>query len=578
MGTVHCCCQRKAQDDRVVFDFYLDEEDPALYSLSWDVDPFLAWDNEDPFLNRSALNRLILDRAIAHTRLLSEQVDPFLDWRTADDKSAAIHCHKRSCVSSLDTSTDVLTEDTDATDPQNDNVWTAEALPKQASTRDKGRGRPPPGRPPPRGKAAPRPKAAPVAECVAAPGLPSWTGPLPPANVKSRCVVNWQPIRTANQWSGSIWQQVYLQMQQGFTPLPEEELNSAFMQDTKDMPQHEARRAPPVVRRLTREKALVVDILHSYLSRCGIHDSSELQWLLGSSHGVIQDSCPTASPKELPEATLQALVELFDAVAGDESQLAVDASNSHLAPAEMFLSNLVESWGTLDVPCKNARMALFVSQFSVKVAAFEDQLHVGLDAASMVLNSRALPKLLEATLLLGNYVNAESKQLSGALAVTLDSLVKLSHTRSRSKQGGQFDNALLMIVRHLQETAPAFLKELACDLAAAHKASSLNLKNLTAGVESISHQLDSVEAYVKKSPSPQAGHCACEKPPPALHPERLLPFLQGARPRLAGLLALLQDLNTSTAALRKYFAEPEESSLTEMMQSLAALKEALPSL
>ena len=57
------------------------------------------------------------------------------------------------------------------------------------------------------------------------------------------------------------------------------------------------------------------------------------------------------------------------------------------------------------------------------------RLDLALTAAWTIIDSKAMPILLEGILLLGNSVNASSKNLGGAVGVTLESLTKLAHTR-----------------------------------------------------------------------------------------------------------------------------------------------------
>lgn len=70
-----------------------------------------------------------------------------------------------------------------------------------------------------------------------------------------------------------------------------------------------------------------------------------------------------------------------------------------------------------------------MARFKAKAKDLETGLDLALTAAWTIIDSKALPILLEGILLLGNSVNASSKNLGGAVGVTLESLTKLAHTR-----------------------------------------------------------------------------------------------------------------------------------------------------
>ncbi|CAK9112191.1 unnamed protein product [Durusdinium trenchii] len=70
-----------------------------------------------------------------------------------------------------------------------------------------------------------------------------------------------------------------------------------------------------------------------------------------------------------------------------------------------------------------------MAHFDPRVRDLESGLDLALTAAWTIIDSKAMPILLEGILLLGNSVNAASKNLGGAVGVTLESLTKLAHTR-----------------------------------------------------------------------------------------------------------------------------------------------------
>lgn len=457
---------------------------------------------------------------------------------------------------------------------------------------------PPPGRAPPPGKAPPPRKAPPgkappgKAPPGKAPGgppssgsslasdLPSWQGPRPAEDLKAVHMVNWQPIRNASRFTGSVWERVNESVADGSALIPDSVLNDAFMCNAQETPKAakvESKRVS-VIRRFPRDRALTVDLNHAILVRNKIRSPGQLRWISGprSREGEPSD--------DLPEKALEALRCLLEASVGQEAQLGETASagcSSEWVPAEAFVRDLLVLYalGTLRL---HVDMALLMARFAEKAAVIRTEIDTALCAVSAVLDSSTIPVLLEGVLLLGNYVNASSRSLGGAVGVTLESLAKLAHTRCRvaaKVKGGreQQGNALCVLVMHLQQTRPSFIETLAGDLDTCRTSKDFDPKAAAAEVRALAAQVDAIEKYREKvTPDDSSSGGEAESCPDALAPELLREFLTRATPEMTGLQALLEELTEATAALRRWLAEPSQSELGNMLGALGALRDALP--
>lgn len=139
----------------------------------------------------------------------------------------------------------------------------------------------------------------------------------------------------------------------------------------------------------------------------------------------------------------------------------------------------------------------------------------------------------------------------------------------------QHDNALHLLVRQLAERRPAFLQDLAVDLDPCVKARDLDPRAITDAVQRLSARVSTIEDRTQGALPHQRVDPIGEEPE-ALRPERLRSFLEVALPEVQCLRRLVEELDSAGAALRRYFAEPADSSLVGMFQCLAALHEALP--
>lgn len=410
--------------------------------------------------------------------------------------------------------------------------------------------------------------------------LPHWTGPRPPEDWKADRVVNWQPIRQFGRWEGSIWQQVHSNMsaKEG-VQLPEDVLCQAF--GHRGQPKSRTRRQSSLsarCRALPPKQALNADLLHAQLLRSGISGPTQLSWLMPQ--GVdSQRSCEVEGHAgrldvgKIPENVLEAvhgLLSIALAVPG----LNEDVLRSQGAPAEVFLADLLGVCScSLEELQPRVDMLLQIVRFQDRASSLQRQLGEGLNCIQKILTSETVPALLEGVLLLGNYVNAASKCLGGVVGVTLDSIAKLAHTRClqddpASTVGGQ--NALHLLVRQLQDRKQqTFAEELAADLEGCLKARELDPKE----VES---ELQSLRALTIRVRELLAEEKDRTTEPTALHPTWLLSFLSKANSEVGCLQQLLNELVTSTGALRRFFAEPDSACLQDMLGNLAELHKALP--
>jgi hypothetical protein len=206
-------------------------------------------------------------------------------------------------------------------------------------------------------------------------------------------------------------------------------------------------------------------------------------------------------------------------------------------------------------------------RFSHESSELEHLLRKGVSAGKSVLESTVLPTLLEGVLVLGNYVNAGSTALGGAVGVTLESLAKLSHTKTLEADGGKKlagDNALHLLVWQLEEQQPGFLPTLISDLEQSRATRDLDQKKMAHSVKSRTEQVETLL------------HLAADDEPAALKPKRIREFLDVALPAVKTLDSLYKELAVVSSDLRRYFAEPAETTLAQMMRSLLALRDKLP--
>jgi len=273
----------------------------------------------------------------------------------------------------------------------------------------------------------------------------------------------------------------------------------------------------------------------------------------------------------LDPSTLETLLALLRTIEGDERVLlqdcekCTDEDDAGLAPAEAFLRGLHRQVKSLDATRSHVETALNISRFQ-EASQLEPDILKCLKAVQSVTSSRVLPVLLEGVLLVGNYVNASSVTLGGALGITLDSLAKLAHTKG--KGANQSSSVLHILTGHLQLTHPSFLETLARDLEGCAVTQDIDPKLLSDRLRELEDQVRAVETLSRNS--------SAEQLPFAVSLERLQTFLTSALPKLQHLRGLLQELDQAAADFRRWFAEPAGSRFVDMMRSLAALHGALP--
>mmetsp|Transcript_146669 Transcript_146669/g.258520 ORF Transcript_146669/g.258520 Transcript_146669/m.258520 type:complete len:720 (-) Transcript_146669:61-2220(-) len=255
-----------------------------------------------------------------------------------------------------------------------------------------------------------------------------------------------------------------------------------------------------------------------------------------------------------------------------------------LAAAEHLLQQLLLQVGPAALVQSRVSLMLAVLRFPKEADHLENIMRRGIDAARCVVNSTALPKLLQGYLHLVNYVNHSSKQLGSAQGVTLDSIAKLAHTRCRAslqKEGVQHTkrtlpkptNALdLLVVEVQNKQEPTWLATLTSDLEGCRSACDLDYEALSLGIKDLDTQVAAIEERLRSLKASRDD----SSEPPALTAARLSEFVASAYPRVAALRSLKEELESATADMRKYFAEPATSPLPAMLRSLATLLDALP--
>lgn len=412
------------------------------------------------------------------------------------------------------------------------------------------------------------------------PTLPQWRGPAPPPGWRSERVVNWQPIRQSGRWEGSVWEQVYANLQQGsFDLLPSSDLNMAFLRGPDDQGRSNRRcdgatgaeSTAPARRILSGGLSLSADLRYAQLVRLGFRTAESLQWAIGHDGATAQ---LVASAPELPEEALEALHDLLVAADGYEGQLLESGQrveDSQLVSSEALVRDVLLTAGPLKSVLARVSLALSMARFPAEAGSAEAHVQAGINAIKAVRSSSMLPKLLEGILLLGNYLNAGSRALSGAVGVTLESLAKLAHTKPRPGADSVNSNALSIIMGHLmQRHGPELLCSLLRDLDGCRSGRDLDPMAMEQAVERLRNQIRAVETRSRSE-----GDCDCPTLAPALQRTRLLTFLEGAAPRVRALESLVAELDTETLQLQRHFAEPKETSLADMIRSLASLADAL---
>ncbi|CAE7701401.1 FH18 [Symbiodinium sp. CCMP2592] len=274
---------------------------------------------------------------------------------------------------------------------------------------------------------------------------------------------------------------------------------------------------------------------------------------------------------------LEALLGLLGAAVGEERCLtAAGQSLKDGVQSEIFLRQILQSVPLQELQCR-VQLCLDIARFPLKAADLESGLDLALSAAWSILDSRAVPILLEGILLLGNSVNASSKNLGGAVGVTLDSLTKLAHTRCLpAKQAGnkskkasaRAESALEVLACHLDEANEGFMKNLASDLDACHAAKDFDRTLMDGLVQELATQTKQMKQSLQAdTTSAQAA---------ATSHARLGTFLEVADPKVSHLQDLLEEVDEATESLRQWFAEPSTSSLHDMLKVLSALRDMLP--
>lgn len=432
---------------------------------------------------------------------------------------------------------------------------------KKGGKATKGKGKGPAGPAPVKGKSKGKEASA----------APSWQKPEISAEWQVERMVNWQPIRQTSRLEGSVWQQVHDSLDgQAAHGLPQD-LLERFMRKISEAPKRGSEVQKKVVtqtkRLLSSKQALVADIHHALLVRKGFRKVDDLTWILG----------PAQGDEEVPaEEVLEALQGLLGAAVGEERSLtAAGQATKDTVASEVFLRQLLER-GPLQELQLRVQLNLDMARFNPKANDLESGLDLALTAAWSIIDSKAMPVLLEGILLLGNSVNAASKNLGGAVGVTLESLTKLAHTRclpakqaaGTKRKSSRVESALEVLTLHLDQASQGFISNLVSDLDACQSAKDFDHKLMASLVQELAEQVAQVQKHLRLHPESNA---------PCIQAQRLQSFLAKANGRIQHLQTCLEEIDEATLSLRQWFAEPPSSSLHDMLRVLAALRKLIPS-
>mmetsp|Transcript_14567 Transcript_14567/g.26029 ORF Transcript_14567/g.26029 Transcript_14567/m.26029 type:complete len:631 (+) Transcript_14567:90-1982(+) len=269
--------------------------------------------------------------------------------------------------------------------------------------------------------------------------------------------------------------------------------------------------------------------------------------------------------------TLLAFLHLADGIEEKLKEASGDCSTVPLAAPERLLQQVVTRAGPLSVLQSRVQAVSSAAGFAREANDLEKAMRSGIAAARAVVDSNALPVLLEGVLLLGNYVNSSSRTLGSALGVTIESVAKLAHTRSlptiqeddvKTQDAEKSTHALGLLVRQLEKTQdPSWLSTLRAELENCRAACDSLSRRDSAGLQALTARTSAVERCFSSQAS---------------IPRKYMQFLAFASARLAMLRILEEDLQSATVAMRRYFAEQQGTTLSAMLRNLALLLDVLP--
>merc|ERR1719491_1996885 len=180
----------------------------------------------------------------------------------------------------------------------------------------------------------------------------------------------------------------------------------------------------------------------------------------------------------------------------------------------------------------------------------------GVQAVHRILNSRTIPVLFEAVLLLANAIN----DCGGKLWMSLDSVARLAQT-------GAFD---FLVPRILKTQEPTWLLTLSSYLEACRAAWVLDCSAASEAVEEIAAHITAMDERLHVVALLHYDEL------PALAPILFKYFMADAVSRVVMLRRLEKELQLAAEGLRRYFAEPPDSTLSDMFQSFVFILHALP--
>lgn len=146
----------------------------------------------------------------------------------------------------------------------------------------------------------------------------------------------------------------------------------------------------------------------------------------------------------LTEELLQSLVGILPSTNEEKRLLSYRGKLDRLSPAEIFM----RSCCTIPRVGNKVNALLFCRQADGKIADIRNSLNILLVAFKKILTSSRLVEVLESIRRLGNVMNSGSKV--EAIGFTMDSLLKLSLTRSVDKKCTVMDLLIKLMVKQEQ--------------------------------------------------------------------------------------------------------------------------------
>lgn len=265
--------------------------------------------------------------------------------------------------------------------------------------------------------------------------------------------------------------------------------------------------------------------------------------ILEVNEAVLTESMVQNLIKQMPEPEqLQMLAELKD-------------EYDDLAESEQFGVVI----GT--VPCLRPRLnaILFKLQFSEQVENIKPEIVSVTAACEELRKSENFSSLLEITLLVGNYMNAGSRN-AGAFGFSISFLCKLRDTKSTDQK-----MTLLHFLAELCETDYPDVLKFPDELAHVEKASRVSAENLQKNLDQMKKQISDVERDIKKFPP------ATDEKDKFV--EKMTSFVKDAQEQYNKLQMMHSNMETLYKELGDYFLfDPKKVSVEEFFMDLHNFK------